>query len=81
MALLLFQWVRRGNVISLLTVEELSLAPKTLRTSERVLLRVVSSLASLLRHWTVRRLDLTEFCVPAQGLIPLLLHVGPLTIK
>ncbi|KAF1381223.1 hypothetical protein PFLUV_G00151370 [Perca fluviatilis] len=44
-------------------------------------MKVVSSLASLLRYWTVRRLDLTEVCVPAQGLIPLLLHDGPLTIK
>ncbi|KAM9334315.1 uncharacterized protein ABDE67_022042 [Symphorus nematophorus] len=81
MALLLCQWVRRGRVASSLAVEELSLNPLTTRPSERVLLRVVSSLASLLRSWTVRRLDLTESSVPARGLIPLLLHNGPLTIK
>ncbi|KAK2857169.1 hypothetical protein Q5P01_005904 [Channa striata] len=77
---LLFQWITRGRVVCPLTVDELCLAPKT-RQSHRGLLRVVSSLASLLRHWTVRHLDLTEFCVSAQCLCPLLLHDGPLTIK
>ncbi|XP_051283526.1 uncharacterized protein LOC127378593 isoform X2 [Dicentrarchus labrax] len=81
MALLLFQWVRRGRAAGLLAIEELSLTPQTVQPSERVLLKVVSSLASLLRYWSVRQLDLTEFYVPAQGLIPLLLHHGPLTIK
>ncbi|XP_045898978.1 protein NLRC5-like, partial [Micropterus dolomieu] len=81
MALLLSRWVRRGRAACPLAVEELSLAPQKSRPSDRVLLKVVSSLASLLRSWAVRRLDLTEFCVPAQGLIPLLLHDGPLTIK
>ncbi|XP_067357029.1 uncharacterized protein [Channa argus] len=80
MAMLLFQWIRRGRVVRPLTIEELCLAPKTLQ-SQRGSLRVVSSLASLLRHWTVRHLDLTEFCVSAQCLCPLLLHDGPLTIK
>ncbi|XP_076736580.1 uncharacterized protein LOC101483126 isoform X2 [Maylandia zebra] len=81
MSLLLFQWVRRGRVVCPLAVEELSLVPKKARPSQRVLLRAVSSLASLLRHWTVGRLDLTESCIPAQGLITLLLHDGPLTVK
>ncbi|XP_038569756.1 uncharacterized protein LOC119881802 isoform X9 [Micropterus salmoides] len=81
MALLLCRWVRRGRAACPLAVEELSLAPQKARPSDRVLLKVVSSLASLLRSWAVRRLDLNEFCVPAQGLIPLLLHDGPLTIK
>ncbi|XP_063323710.1 uncharacterized protein LOC134621208 [Pelmatolapia mariae] len=81
MSLLLFQWVRRGRVVCPLAVEELSLMPKKARPSHRVLLRAVSSLASLLRYWTVARLDLTETCIPAQGLITLLLHDGPLTVK
>ncbi|XP_044043302.1 uncharacterized protein LOC122871863 isoform X3 [Siniperca chuatsi] len=81
MALLLSRWVRRGRAACPLAIEELSIAPQTAQPSGRVLLKVVSSLASLLRYWAVRRLDLTEFCVPAQGLIPLLLHDGPLTIK
>ncbi|XP_039463143.1 uncharacterized protein LOC116318194 [Oreochromis aureus] len=81
MSLLLFQWVRRGRVVCPLAVEELSLVPKKARPSQRVMLRAVSSLASLLRYWTVGRLDLTETCIPAQGLITLLLHDAPLTVK
>ncbi|KAI9519621.1 hypothetical protein NQZ68_026826 [Dissostichus eleginoides] len=81
MALLLCGWVRRWGVVCQVTVEELSLSPQTTQTSRRVLLKVVSSLASLLRYWAVRQLDLTEVCVPALALTPLLLHDGPLKIK
>ncbi len=81
MALLLFQWVRRGRAARSLAIEELSLAPQSAGPSERVFLKVISSLAYLLRCWTVRQLNLTEFCVPAQSFIPLLLHDGPLVIK
>ncbi|KAF3850657.1 hypothetical protein F7725_012429 [Dissostichus mawsoni] len=81
MALLLCGWVRRWGVVCQVTVEELSLSPQTAQPSHRVLLKVVSSLASLLRYWAVRQLDLTEVCVPALGLTPLLLHDGPLKIK
>ncbi|KAI4793865.1 hypothetical protein KUCAC02_032451 [Chaenocephalus aceratus] len=81
MALLLGGWVRRWGVGRQVTVEELSLSPQTAQPSRRVLLKVVSSLASLLRYWAVRQLDLTEVCVPALGLTPLLLHDGPLKIK
>ncbi|KAI9534263.1 hypothetical protein NQZ68_014671 [Dissostichus eleginoides] len=81
MALLLCGWVRRWGVVCQVTVEELSLSPQTTQPSHRVLLKVVSSLASLLRYWAVRQLDLTEVCVPALGLTPLLLHDGPLKIK
>ncbi|KAF3857023.1 hypothetical protein F7725_008882 [Dissostichus mawsoni] len=81
MALLLAGWVRRWGVVCQVTVEELSLSPQTAQPSRRVLLKVVSSLASLLRYWAVRQLDLTEVCVPALGLTPLLLHDGPLKIK
>lgn len=81
MALLLCRWVRRREAGRRLAVEELSLSPQKAQPSQRVLLKVVSSLASLLRYWTVTRLDLTEFCAPALGLLPLLLHDGPLTIR
>nr|XP_033943340.1 uncharacterized protein LOC117449657 [Pseudochaenichthys georgianus] len=81
MALLLCGWVRRWGVVCQVTVEELSLSPQTAQPSHRVLLKVVSSLASLLRYWVVRQLDLTKVCVPALGLTPLLLHDGPLKIK
>ncbi|KAK9524181.1 hypothetical protein VZT92_018041 [Zoarces viviparus] len=81
MALLLCRWVRRREADRRLAVEELSLSPQEAQPSQRVLLKIVSSLASLLRYWTVTRLDLTEFCAPALGLLPLLLHDGPLTIR
>ncbi|XP_074532145.1 uncharacterized protein LOC141795228 [Halichoeres trimaculatus] len=81
MALVLCGWVKRGRVNLLSVTEELSLSSQKHPPSERVVLRVVSSLASLLRSWTVRQLDLTESRTPAQSLIPLLLHDGPLTIK
>ena len=81
MALLLGGWVRRWGRVRKVTLEELSLSPQTAQPSHRVLLKVVSSLASLLRYWAVRQLDLTEVCVPALGLTPLLLHEGPLKIK
>ncbi|XP_068575513.1 uncharacterized protein [Cebidichthys violaceus] len=81
MALLLCRWVRRRKAGRRLAVQELSLSPQKAQPSQRALLKVVSSLASLLRYWTVTRLDLTEFCAPALGLLPLLLHDGPLTIR
>ncbi|KAM6893043.1 uncharacterized protein PEZ65_023091 [Lycodopsis pacificus] len=81
MALLLRRWVRRREAGRRLAVEELSLSPQKAQPSQRVLLKVVSSLASLLRYWTVTRLDLTEFCAPALDLLPLLFHDGPLTIR
>ncbi|CAJ1087436.1 uncharacterized protein LOC127378595 isoform X1 [Xyrichtys novacula] len=81
MALTLSRWVKRGRVAPLSVTDELSLVSETIQRSERVWLKVVSSLAYLLRHWTVRQLDLTESTIPAQALIPLLLHNSPLTIK
>ncbi|XP_071335751.1 uncharacterized protein [Trachinotus anak] len=81
MALLLSRCVRRRRLIRPVAVEELSLAPETVQPSEGAVVKVVRRLASLLRHWAVRRLELTEFCIPAQCLITLLLHHGPLRIK
>ncbi|XP_059203520.1 uncharacterized protein LOC131982937 [Centropristis striata] len=80
-ALLLCGWVKKGRVACSVTIEELSLSPQTARPSEKVSLKVVSGLASLLSYWKIRRLNLTEFCVPALSLIPLLLHDGSLTIR
>nr|XP_029135894.1 uncharacterized protein LOC109994455 isoform X7 [Labrus bergylta] len=79
-ALLLSGWVRRQRVPCLTVTEQLSLASQSDRPSEKVF-RVVSSLASLLRYWTVRQLDLTESWIPPQCLFSLLSHDGPLTIK
>ncbi|XP_078145640.1 uncharacterized protein LOC139932372 isoform X2 [Centroberyx gerrardi] len=81
MALLLFRLVRTRRVAGPVAAEELSLVLKTSQLSDRVLLRVVSSVASLLRYWAVRCLDLTEFSIHAHFLMTLLLHHDPLTIK
>ncbi|XP_047432131.1 uncharacterized protein LOC125000627 isoform X3 [Mugil cephalus] len=80
-ALVLFQWIRRGRLVCPLVVEELHLVPQTVQPSDRLMLEFVSSLSSLLRYWTVRLLDLTESCISAQCLMSLLLHDGPLTLK
>lgn len=79
--LLLLRWVRTGRIPRSLVIEEISLMLKTTHQPERVLLRVVSSVGSLLRFWTVKQLDLTEFSVPVQCLTTLLLHDGPLKIR
>ncbi|XP_059205051.1 uncharacterized protein LOC131984176 isoform X1 [Centropristis striata] len=80
-ALLLCEWVGKGRVACSVTIEELSLSPLTARPSEKVSLKVVSGLASLLSYWKISWLNLTESCGPALSLIPLLLHDGPLTIR
>ncbi|XP_071389884.1 uncharacterized protein [Centroberyx affinis] len=81
MALLLFRLVREQRVACPVAIEELSLVLKTTQLSDRVLSRVVSSVASLLRYWRVRCLDLTEFSIDANFLMTLILHHDPLTIK
>ncbi|XP_038158243.1 uncharacterized protein LOC119794668 isoform X7 [Cyprinodon tularosa] len=80
-ALFLSQWVRRGRVTFPLVVEELSVVSTTAGASKRALLKVGSSLASLLRFWTVRRLDLTKSRLPTQSLFSLLLHDAPLSVR
>ncbi|KAK5604416.1 hypothetical protein CRENBAI_017713 [Crenichthys baileyi] len=74
-------WVRRGRVACPLVVEELSVVSTKAPPSPRALLKVSSSLASLLRFWTVGRLDLSESGLPAQSLLSLLLHDAPLTFR
>ncbi|XP_014827325.1 PREDICTED: uncharacterized protein LOC106906525 isoform X2 [Poecilia mexicana] len=80
LVLFLSQWVRRGRVACLVVLEELSVV-STKAQPQRVLLKAGSSLASLLRFWTVGRLDLTESGLPAQSLFSLLLHDAPLTLR
>ncbi|KAG7215654.1 hypothetical protein INR49_022009, partial [Caranx melampygus] len=80
-ALLLCRCVRRRSLVCPVSLEELSLVSEKVQPSERKLLQVVSGVGCLLRHWEVRRLDLTELCVPARCLVTLLLHRGPLTVK
>ncbi|XP_036809905.1 uncharacterized protein LOC110498597 isoform X2 [Oncorhynchus mykiss] len=72
---------RTGRGGSPLTVTELSLVLKSSQPPERVLSRALSSVASLLRLWTVQCLDLTDFCIQGHSLITLLCHQGPLTLR
>ncbi|XP_031670744.1 uncharacterized protein LOC116360146 isoform X2 [Oncorhynchus kisutch] len=72
---------RTGRGGSPLTVPELSLVLKSSQPPERVLSRALSSVASLLRLWTVQCLDLTDFCIQGHSVITLLCHQGPLTLR
>ncbi|XP_043966318.1 uncharacterized protein LOC122827429 isoform X6 [Gambusia affinis] len=80
LVLFLSQWVRRGRVAFPLVLEELSVV-STKYQPQRVLLKVGSSLSSLLRFWTAGRLDLTESGLTPQSLFSLLLHDAPLTLR
>ncbi|XP_069055262.1 uncharacterized protein [Lepisosteus oculatus] len=62
-------------------VEELSLVLNAAQQGERLLSRVLSSLVSLLRVWTVQCLDLTPCCIDGRALTVLLCHQGPLTVR
>ncbi|XP_045572410.1 uncharacterized protein isoform X2 [Salmo salar] len=82
MAVRLARLVRRtGRGGTPLTVPELSLVLKSSQPPERVLSRALSSVASLLRLWTVQCLDLTDFCIQGHSLITLLCHQDPLTLR
>ncbi|KAJ8000492.1 hypothetical protein DPEC_G00180690 [Dallia pectoralis] len=72
---------RTGRGFIPLTVPELSLVPDSRQTSERQLSRALSSVAFLLRVWTVHSLDLTDFCFQGHSVILLLSHQGPLTLR
>nr|XP_029504326.1 uncharacterized protein LOC115119613 isoform X4 [Oncorhynchus nerka] len=70
-----------GRVTAPMGVEEISLVIENSQLSEDVLSRVLSSVASLLRVWTVQRLDLTKCTIHGHSLILLLGHRGPLKLK
>uniref|UniRef100_A0A8C7SUR9 RING-type E3 ubiquitin transferase n=2 Tax=Oncorhynchus mykiss TaxID=8022 RepID=A0A8C7SUR9_ONCMY len=70
-----------GRVSAPMGVEEISLVIENSQLSEDVLSRVLSSVASLLRVWTVQRLDLTKCTIHGHCLILLLGHRGPLKLK
>ncbi|XP_071261036.1 uncharacterized protein [Salvelinus alpinus] len=82
MAVKLSRLVRRtGRGATPLTVPELSLVLKSSQPPERVLIRALSSVASLLRLWRVQCLDLTDFQIQGHSLITLLCHQGPLSLR
>ncbi|KAJ8366382.1 hypothetical protein AAFF_G00356130 [Aldrovandia affinis] len=60
------------------SLQELSL---DLSSTKPPVSRVLSSLASLLRVWTVRCLDLNDCHIEGRALTVLLCHQGPLTIR
>ena len=81
MAVHLSRLVRTGRLASQVTIKELSLVLGKVWLSEAALSRVVSSVASLLRLWSVQCLDLTEFSIHPHSLITLLDHHGPLSLR
>ncbi|XP_028847007.1 uncharacterized protein LOC114796724 [Denticeps clupeoides] len=68
--------LRSQGGCSSVTIEELSLIQP-----EGALSRILSSLVLLLRHWTVRCLDLTACQIEAQSVTGLLMYQGLLTIR
>ena len=81
MAVNLSRLVRTGRGATPVAIEELSLVLERTWLSEAALSRVVSSVASLLRLWSVQCLDLTKFSIHPHSLITLLGHYGPLTLR
>uniref|UniRef100_A0A096LWV4 Uncharacterized protein n=2 Tax=Poecilia formosa TaxID=48698 RepID=A0A096LWV4_POEFO len=81
LVLFLGQWVSRGRLVRSLVLKELSVVSTKPQPSQRVLLKVGSSLASLLRFCKIGRLDLAESGLPAQSLFSLLLHDAPLSLR
>ncbi|XP_014891255.1 uncharacterized protein LOC106949503 [Poecilia latipinna] len=81
LVLFLGQWVSRGRLARSLVLKELSVVSTKPYSSQRVLLKVGSSLASLLRFCKIGRLDLAESGLPAQSLFSLLLHDAPLSLR
>ncbi|XP_067085605.1 uncharacterized protein [Osmerus mordax] len=81
MAVHLSRLVRTSRLASQVTIEELSLVLEKVWLSEEALSRVVSSVASLLRLWSVQCLDLTQFSIHPHSLLTLLGHHGPLTLR
>ncbi|XP_053170806.1 uncharacterized protein LOC128354609 [Scomber japonicus] len=73
---------RCGSEVDLiLKPRKMSVREASLIFEHTTQLHSLSSLVSLLRHWTVRQLDLTELSISALDLTQLLKHDGPLKIK
>ncbi|XP_041925064.1 uncharacterized protein LOC121689383 [Alosa sapidissima] len=81
MVMRLVRAMRTGRGLAPVTVEELSLDLNSTGVSQRVLSRVLSGLALLLRLWTVRCLDLTSCRVDGHFLITFLCHQDPLKLR
>ncbi len=65
----------------IITVNELTLDLKEEQQSERYLSRILSSLAILLRLWTVQCLNLIGHKIQSVSVCVLLCHQGPVTLR
>ncbi|XDV11975.1 hypothetical protein PO909_000750 [Leuciscus waleckii] len=81
MVLRIVQVLRSMRVQTPVTVNELTLDLNGERLSERKWSRVLSSLAILLRLWTVQCLNLTEYKMASVSLSVLLCHQGPVMLR
>ncbi|XP_051742452.1 uncharacterized protein LOC127508489 isoform X7 [Ctenopharyngodon idella] len=81
MVVRIVQALRSMRVQTPVTVNELTLDPNDNQLSERKWSRVLSSLAILLRLWTVQCLNLTEYKMESVSLSVLLCHQGPLILR
>ncbi|RXN33138.1 hypothetical protein ROHU_004392 [Labeo rohita] len=81
MVVRIVQTLQSRRVRAPVTVNELTLDPNDKQRSERNLSRVMSSLAILLRLWSVQRLNLTEYKIQSVSISALLCHQGPVTLR
>ncbi|KAL1279206.1 hypothetical protein QQF64_025879, partial [Cirrhinus molitorella] len=81
MVVRIMQTLRSMKVRAPITVNKLILDQNYKQWSERNLSRVLSSLAILLRLWTVQCLDLTDCKIQSVSVSVLLCHRGPLTLR
>ncbi|KAL7880605.1 hypothetical protein SRHO_G00028590 [Serrasalmus rhombeus] len=63
------------------TIEEISLVSTIPNPTERTMYKLISNLASIMRVWTVRSLDLTKFHVEGHFLILLLCLDGSVSVR
>ncbi|XP_076144698.1 uncharacterized protein LOC143127237 [Alosa pseudoharengus] len=81
MVMRLARAMRMGRGLAPVSVEELSLDLDSKEVSQRVLSRILSCLALLLRLWAVQCLDLTSCRVEGHSLIILLCQQDPLKLR
>ncbi|RXN34004.1 hypothetical protein ROHU_004194 [Labeo rohita] len=81
MVMRIVQTLQSRRVRAPVTVNELTLDPNDKQRSERNLSRVMSSLALLLRLWSVQRLNLTEYKIQSVSISALLCHQGPVILR
>ncbi|XP_058623995.1 uncharacterized protein LOC131534892 [Onychostoma macrolepis] len=81
MVVRIVQALRSLRIQAPITVNKLTLDLKLEQWSEIKLSRILSSLAILLRLWTVQCLNLTEYKIQSVSVFDLLCHQGPVTLR